>query len=670
MKYLSAMVVGGACLALTLQVPLTARPQAQEGNWASQAPQDRDAEFKQKFRQALEINAKDEIVKLVRSYNDQAMGHVIALCFLLSTGSNETIERELKALKEAWKTCYKSSFVDRMYEYFSLLEPRVAKDLEKLQREYDAAFKKYEANLSAKDAGVCDLLAGEFERIAKLYEEAGYQLFAARSYNLAGINVDTGMRGAQADLNRAADYYGASYKACETWELNDSWAIGVKARFEGLTREGKGSAAGTTPGNAPAPLTAEPIKVSAAVTSAMHFEAVPSFDTYVRPSYFLDDVAILWPVVFMREKGSTGGFAALDSKKVKMMRTGSAALTLDVDGDGKGDQPVPASGNHALVQCSIGEGADKREWAFVTEVGTDKEVYQGVQVNFGPNDQQFQLYVMSAASMVGTLNNVPVRVFDDNMDGIYGSPPKQWQYAGLPEGSVQSDIDSILVGTEKHARPWTQFGEIGGAWFEFEPQQGGLEIKATPATIETGKLKLEYKGEMPEYVILQGEGPFEKTCIDLLQNGGAEVSVPAGKYHLFFGLLRKGKKQQVTKALILPGKRTPSWVVKAGATTVVPLGGPFSFDFETEVKEGKLTVKGPSVTVIGAASERYERLWNCVPRPEFAWRKAGSKKASKPERMGIVEDLNAEDDTGKRLHEYTDTYHPLNTSVEVKLKEG
>jgi hypothetical protein len=271
---------------------------------------------------------------------------------------------------------------------------------------------------------------------------------------------------------------------------------------------------------------------------------------------------------------------------------------------------------------------------------------------------------------VGTLGTVLVRVFDDNMDGIYGSPPKQWGYPGLPEGSVQSDVDSMQVGTEKHARPWSQYGEVGGTWYEFEAQKGGVELKATPTTLETGKLRLDYKGDVPEYVILQGEGPYANTFIDLLQNGGAEVSAPTGKYRLYFGLIRKGKKQQVMKALILPGKRTTAWSVEAGKTTVVPLGAPFRFDFESEIKEEKLTIKGPSVTVIGNQNERYERLWNCVPRPEFVWRKEGSKKASKPERLGLVADLNAEDEQGKRLHEYTDTYHPMDGSVEIKLKEG
>ena len=170
--------------------------------------------------------------------------------------------------------------------------------------------------------------------------------------------------------------------------------------------------------------------------------------------------------------------------------------------------------------------------------------------------------------------------------------------------------------------------------------------------------------------MLQGEGKLANTYIDLLANAGAEVNAPIGKYKLSFGLLRKGKKQQIMKALILPGARTPTWDVVAGATTTVQLGAPFGFDFEAEHKGESLTVKGESVIVVGVKGERYERLWNCAPRPELVWRKAGSKRSSKPERFGIVENLNEIDENGKAVHEYADTFHPLSLSVEAKIKEG
>jgi hypothetical protein len=41
------------------------------------------------------------------------------------------------------------------------------------------------------------------------------------------------------------------------------------------------------------------------------------------------------------------------------------------------------------------------------------------------------------------------------------------------------------------------------------------------------------------------------------------------------------------------------------------------------------------VVVTGAAGERYERSWNCVPKPEVAWRKKGSKATLGDAKMAL-----------------------------------
>ena len=90
------------------------------------------------------------------------------------------------------------------------------------------------------------------------------------------------------------------------------------------------------------------------------------------------------------------------------------------------------------------------------------------------------------------------------------------------------------------------------------------------------------------------------------------------------GLIRKGKKQQTQKCLVLGNDQVPPFHVKAGEETVVRLGGPYRFEFE-RVKNGEVEfVSGPSVRVLGAAGETYDRFWNCVPAPQLGLRKAGA----------------------------------------------
>ena len=73
---------------------------------------------------------------------------------------------------------------------------------------------------------------------------------------------------------------------------------------------------------------------------------------------------------------------------------------------------------------------------------------------------------------------------------------------------------------------------------------------------------------------------------------------------------------------------------------------PYRFDFQTKREGSSVTVVGRSVVVLGKSNERYERVWNAVPRPEVSWRKAGAKRGSKPEKMGMIGDQVSMADLG------------------------
>jgi hypothetical protein len=77
---------------------------------------------------------------------------------------------------------------------------------------------------------------------------------------------------------------------------------------------------------------------------------------------------------------------------------------------------------------------------------------------------------------------------------------------------------------------------------------------------------------------------------------------------------------------------------------------------------------GRSISIIGSATERYERPWNCVPHAEAAWRKKGAKKGSKPERMGLILDTQALYDRGEEG--WHQIWFPLDHEFDVKGSEG
>jgi hypothetical protein len=260
--------------------------------------------------------------------------------------------------------------------------------------------------------------------------------------------------------------------------------------------------------------------------------------------------------------------------------------------------------------------------------------------------------------MVGEIGGKKVRVFDDNADGIYGGPSNTWEHTGLRSGDSQPELDSVSIGGEKRCVPWSKYLEVDGTWYELESKNGGTQLLATPVELEIGTIKLKYKGTKPAWLILRFRNKVADACFDI-SDGSAEV--PAGTYELLYGELRKGKKLQMLKAVILPGPTTPTWTVSAGGTATVELGAPYGFDFLFEVSGETLVLTGNSVTVVGSGGERYERLWGCVPKPEVTWRPAGSKRASKPEDMELAEDLN-----GMGQEFWTACWFPLNLSLELR----
>jgi len=177
-------------------------------------------------------------------------------------------------------------------------------------------------------------------------------------------------------------------------------------------------------------------------------------------------------------------------------------------------------------------------------------------------------------------------------------------------------------------------------------------------------MKLDFQGPTPpSWIVVQGADNANKNVrFDLVEGGSKGVVVPTGKYSFVYGEIRKGKRKQVQKVVIVPGKNSPTWQVEAGKTVTVPMGAPFGFDFKYSPEGDKIKVEGMSVAVVGRSAERYERAWACVARPEVFWRKKGNKTAAnKGEKMGVILDQ----DTLAKLKAPA-AWFPLD--VEVPLK--
>jgi hypothetical protein len=601
--------------------------------------QDERSKFRDEYKKLAAIEATDEMGKLIQKNLDLAVEWVIEVSEAIAEEASDELANQLTILRLGWKAGVSTDFVDQMERYFSLLEGNDKKERKRLRDDYDRGSARYYKAIEVPggNTGEFTEVSAIFESIAALFEQFGDKYYASQSWSFFANCNDEYYRKTESDLYKACRGYGKVVELRAAIGLKDDVYATNKARYEVLKSQGFAGEAGEagSPGasaGAPAPVVA-----GTAVTAALTFEAVEDLEAVERPCYYIDELYPMWNSISMAAKGSSTDFPRLPDAP-RVLRPGANEVELDLDKDGKGDLKIPITGNLETVQFDIGKDDEKRRWAFLAVVGIQKDTYQGFEMNLLPDDNQFVLFTAPCASMGGTLAGTPVRVFDDNMDGIYGSLPATYLHVGCTEGSFAPEMDSIQVAGEKRARPWSEYQEIGGSWYKIVQEKGGTSLSATPATVKTGKLKLKFKGPVkPTWVVVKGGATYENSYFDVAGAGPQGVTVPAGRYTLYYGELRSGKKKQMIKTLILPGRNTPTWAVPEGGEATVELGGPFGFDFRLQKTNESIKVIGNTVVVVGATSERYERPWGCVARPEAAYRKKGSKKGGKAEKMDVIQ---------------------------------
>lgn len=636
-----------------LIAPLLLAPTALDALAASSEPvsllqNPEDKEFRQKFNQAIKIGAKDEMKKLVDRMTDQAVTWIIQTAESISNSPNDALYDRMAALRNAWKASKGTDFCDKMERYFSLLDPNLKRERIRIRGVFDDSLNEYWANNEKKDGPTFAKIGAEMTEVAKAFEEVGDHYYASQAWNLVGHCNDEVLRGKKdADLNAACAAYKKCVDAREKIGLKDTIFLTTKPRVDQLTALGFGPDAKGPGGAGGAGAEGPALEAGPALTSPLVFELIEEVDAVERPCFVLDELYPTWNSISLSSKGNKVPMPRVEAGP-NVHRVGSAKVAIDVDGDGSGeskaDVEIPVRGRLEPVVFEVGEGEAKRKMAFLAVTGIEKDSYQKIEMNLAPMDEMMTIYIAPAGSVKGELEGTSIQIFDDNLDGVYGSPASTWGYTGMTKDHFQPELDSMIVGGGKRAVPFSEYVQIEDQWFRLEVQNGGTSVSATPAGLKTGKVSLDAKGLKPDFVIIRGENQYENTFFDL--TSAKELEVPVGRYNLFFGMVSKGKKKQMMKAVMIGGDDASSYDVLAGEEVEIKIGAPYGFDFKYVVDDSTVLVTGKSVCVVGRGGERYERIWNAVPKPDVSVRKAGSKRGGKAESMDLVLDQQVITDTG------------------------
>jgi hypothetical protein len=626
--------------ASVLLVPTFLGPAA-AGAEASPAPvcqTPEDKEFRTKFQQAMKIGAKDELKKLVDRQTDQAVTWIIQTAESIANAPNDTLFERMTA-----------AFCDKMERYFSLLDPTIRRERIRMRGDFDKQVGEYWANAEKKDGSTYFKLSGEIGALADAFVEIGDHYYASQCWNLVGHCNDETLRSSKdADLKKACRAFRMCLEERDKIGLRDTIYVTTKPRVDQLIALGYGPSSNSgEPGVPGAPDAGPAGELGNSVAVELSFDLVDEIGAILRPSFFLDDLYPTWNSISLADKGSKVLIPRLEEGP-SVHRVGAAKVSVDVDKDGdaegKADVEIPVRGRLEPVVFDVGDGDAKRKMAFLAVTGNERDSYQKIEMNLAPFDTQITIYITPAGSMVGEIDGTPIRILDDDLNGVYGSVPSLWGHVGMTKDHYQPEIDSLVIGKSKRAVPFSEHIQIGDKWYRLEVENGGTSLVAHPMRITTGTMVLSAKGLKPDFLLVRGENQYENTFFDLAAD--KKVEVPVGRYKLYFGVVHKGKKKQMMKALIIPGEGSGHYDVLAGEEIDVEIGAPYGFDFEASVDDSSVLVVGKSVVVVGRGGERYERVWNAVPRPDVTVRKAGSKRGSKPETMDLVMDQQAIYDTG------------------------
>ncbi|HKX45548.1 MAG TPA: hypothetical protein VJP77_02515, partial [Planctomycetota bacterium] len=599
------------------------------------------AEFQAQYRKAAEIVALDQMSRLIRQNPNNAVSWVVTTAELLADNPSEQAGKDMTALKRGWKEAQGTEFPARMERYFSLLSPELKRTRRtELRPAWDRLLADWQRIEKEPRSPQRDAFAGQagddLLKLGEAFEKVGDAYFASQAYMVGAIAWDEPSLGEASDPVKVLAGYRKAVALRESVDLKDVYYAQSKNRLESL--EALYGAAESGPALDPAEvakripgveLGGPPLSLTAT------FQAVPSPAPFERPGWSADEAYPSWEPLFLQAEGSIFRFDRMGDASPRVVRKAASQVVFE-SADGT-EVEIPLTGRNELIEVVLPprENAPERRWGLVVRQPADKEYYHDIEVNYAANTDNMTLFMTPGAAMAYSVGETPVLVLDDNLDGLYGSAPYSYTALGVAEGEYQPEFDSVVVGGAKRAVPFSKFLKIGAQWFQWESLDGGTRLELVPATVQTGRLKLRYKGPKLAWLVVAGVGRLEGTYFDLLSDKDG-VEVPIGQYALLGGGVREGKRLDVQKAVILPGKDTPRWSVEAGQVAEVALGEPFGFDFAFEPSPDNVVLKGGSVTVTGVAGERYHRLWNATVRPEASVREAGGKKSTKPEELERV----------------------------------
>ncbi|MBU0754820.1 MAG: hypothetical protein KJ645_06740 [Planctomycetes bacterium] len=357
---------------------------------------------------------------------------------------------------------------------------------------------------------------------------------------------------------------------------------------------------------------------------------------FITPAFNTGQNSLLWPgawfdadknphALFQPFFGYTVGFYG---KNVGISKERSSYY-LDIEGNPKTLQEIKATQKVGRIELRDTEKDKEKKpyrYQFFLQIPAEEEEMFGLTIqNIHPEPNAIEVRVRTGCCTRGKLLGQKCVIIDDNGDGIFGDGYRMGSdFVTQGEYSFWRP-DAIVIGRENKARPWSDFQNIDGGFYAIKVDKYGRDLKATPVTVETGKLNLVWDGDhYPLYLILHLIDDANPGTFFDVANYRSPTTLPAGTYEIACGKIETGAPGRVKQIRIYNGK-AKRIVIEADKETLLELGAPFRFTFEPRKTAGEYVIPGESVQVWGKQGELYAKFFDKIPLPTVSVRYRDSK---------------------------------------------
>ena len=316
-------------------------------------------------------------------------------------------------------------------------------------------------------------------------------------------------------------------------------------------------------------------------------------------------------------------------KQINILRNGSK-FYFNIGGNEKTQEEIKATSKPKITTLTgedRGEDNKPIKYSVFLQKPGQQEAMFGLAMNNAPQSMDvISLRVRTGCYTKGKVSGDNIVLIDDNSNGVFGDaykvPSDFITYGNWPYWR----LDAINIGREKITRPFSKYTKIEDKYYYLNPDRFGRKLTTVEASVETGYIKFVWNGDVePTYLVLHLLDENNPGIFFNVAGFEDPVEVPVGEYEIACGKIEEKKKGKARQIRIYHGKAEYIPVV-SGEETVLELGAPFAFTFETGTDGDNYIVYGNRINVWGKRNEIYAVFFDYVPQPKVSIRDKGSQR--------------------------------------------